>query len=152
MNPADRDAEGEIGGLNMKTKTKPKSKRPKPVARSRPANTDSRRLDSKIQKLGDNGGESPVERCDSTSSEALVLGKYIVADPKICHGKVTFRGTRVFVSDVLEQVAEGMDWEEIGREWSGSVTKEAIAEALQLSRLAFLSQFARERADLEDPP
>ena len=28
---------------------------------------------------------------------AKLLGRYIVADPKICHGKPTFRGTRIFV-------------------------------------------------------
>jgi uncharacterized protein (DUF433 family) len=59
--------------------------------------------------------------------------RYIVADPKICHGKLTFRGTRIFVTDVLEQVAEGMSWEEIGREWRGSVTPEAIREALLMA-------------------
>ena len=42
-----------------------------------------------------------------------VLGRYIVSDPDICHGKPTFRGTRVLVSDVLEMVAEGMAWETI---------------------------------------
>ena len=26
-----------------------------------------------------------------------LMGRYIVADPRICHGKPTFRGTRVFV-------------------------------------------------------
>jgi len=66
------------------------------------------------------------------------FGKYIVADPNICHGAVTFRGTRVFVSDVLEQVAEGMKWDEIMRQWNGSVTKEAIAEAILVARDALL--------------
>jgi hypothetical protein len=45
------------------------------------------------------------------------LGEYIVADPKVCHGKVTFRGTRVFVSDVLEDVANSLSWEFIMRRW-----------------------------------
>lgn len=33
------------------------------------------------------------------------LGRYIVADTEICHGKPTFAGTRILVADVLEQVA-----------------------------------------------
>ena len=41
------------------------------------------------------------------------LGRYIVTDPAICHGEPTFRGTRVLVADVLEQVASGMAWEAI---------------------------------------
>jgi uncharacterized protein (DUF433 family) len=70
--------------------------------------------------------------------KAKVLGRYIVADPGICHGKLTFRGTRVFVADVLEQVASGMAWEAIIEEWNGSITEEAIAEAVQLATQALL--------------
>jgi len=71
-------------------------------------------------------------------TQAQLLGRYIVADPKICHGKPTFRGTRVMVSQVLEQVALGMDWESISERWGGSITKDAIAEAVRLSSQAFL--------------
>ncbi|MBI4672608.1 MAG: DUF433 domain-containing protein [Chloroflexi bacterium] len=66
-----------------------------------------------------------------------ILGKYIVADPEICHGKVTFIGTRIFVSDVIEMVAEGMAWDEIIRQWHGSISKEAIAEAILVAYAAF---------------
>lgn len=71
-------------------------------------------------------------------SQAKLLGRYIVADPKICHGEPTFRGTRIMVSQVLEQVARGMDWESIAERWGGSITKDAIAEAVRLSNQAFL--------------
>ena len=67
-----------------------------------------------------------------------LYGRYIVSDPGICHGKPTFRGTRILVADVLEQVAEGLAWETIIEEWRGSIAKEAIAEAISLSRQAFL--------------
>lgn len=60
------------------------------------------------------------------------LGRYIVADPGICHGEATFRGTRILVADVLEQVASGMAWEAIIEEWRGTIKKEAIAEAIRL--------------------
>ncbi len=49
------------------------------------------------------------------------LGKYIVADPEICHGQLTFRGTRILVANVLEQVADGMDWQAIIDSWRGRV-------------------------------
>lgn len=65
--------------------------------------------------------------------EAKELGKYIVADPRICHGKPTFRGTRVFVKDVLEMVAEGMDWDTIIKQWRGSISREAISEAILIA-------------------
>ncbi len=72
--------------------------------------------------------------------ERRELGKYIVADPKICHGTPTFIGTRVFVSDVIDMVAEGMDWDEIIRQWHNSITREAIAEAVSLASQAFRDQ------------
>lgn len=61
------------------------------------------------------------------------LGTYVVADPQICHGRLTFKGTRLFVSDVLEMVAEGMDWDAIISECHGSIGKQAIADAISLS-------------------
>jgi hypothetical protein len=42
-----------------------------------------------------------------------LIGRYIVVDPQICHGKPTFRGTRIMVSQVFHQVASGMAWETI---------------------------------------
>jgi uncharacterized protein (DUF433 family) len=71
--------------------------------------------------------------------KARMLGRYIVADPEICHGKPTFRGTRIMVWQVLEQLGDGEDWETIQREWDGKVTKEAIAETLRLARKVFLN-------------
>ena len=62
------------------------------------------------------------------------IGRYIVADPAICHGEPIFRGTRILVADVLEQVASDMAWEAIIDEWRGALTKEAIAEAVRIAR------------------
>jgi uncharacterized protein (DUF433 family) len=67
-----------------------------------------------------------------------MLRRHIVVDPAICHGRPTFRGTRILVADVLEQVASGMTWEAIIEEWRGSVSKEAIAEAVRQAREAFI--------------
>ena len=74
--------------------------------------------------------------------QAQVLGRYLVADPDICHGKPTFRGTRILVADVLDQVAAGLAWETIIEEWRGSITQEAIAEAVRLARQALLEHVA----------
>jgi uncharacterized protein (DUF433 family) len=65
-----------------------------------------------------------------------VYGRYIVADPAICHGAMTFRGTRIFVNDVLEQVARGLSFDAIVEMWGGRVPKAAIAEALRLAHEA----------------
>ena len=67
------------------------------------------------------------------------LGRYIVADPAVSHGEPTFRGTRILVADVLEQLSTGMAWEAIIEEWRGALSKEAIAEAVRLAREALLT-------------
>ncbi len=72
-------------------------------------------------------------------SEEKTIGRYVVSDPQICHGKPTFRGTRILVADVLEQVATGMAWEAIVDEWDGRISVAAIGEAVRLAREAFLA-------------
>jgi len=79
-----------------------------------------------------------------------MIGRYIVTDPEICHGKPTFRGTRIMVWQVLEQVASGMAWETIEEEWRGKVTKNAIAEAVRLASQAFV-EHANEYAFALEP-
>ncbi len=73
-------------------------------------------------------------------AKRLELGEYIVADPQICHGKPTFKGTRVMVFQVLEQVAYGTPWERIVWSWRGKVPMEAIAEAVKLASELFKDQ------------
>ncbi|MGH7201080.1 MAG: DUF433 domain-containing protein [Planctomycetaceae bacterium] len=67
-----------------------------------------------------------------------LLGRHLIADPRICHGQPTFRGTRILVADVLDQVADGLAWEAIIEEWNGNISHEAIAEAVQLATRALL--------------
>jgi uncharacterized protein (DUF433 family) len=66
------------------------------------------------------------------------LGKYIVADSSICHGQPTFTGTRIMVHQILGQIARGEDWDTIEKDWGGSVSKAAIAEAVSLASKALL--------------
>src|SRR2546425_4964226 len=79
--------------------------------------------------LGASAGENAMEK----TAQPQILGRYLVADPYICHGKPTFRGTRILVADVLEQVAAGLAWETIIEEWRGSITHEAIAGAVRFA-------------------
>ena len=60
------------------------------------------------------------------------LGQYIVADPEICHGKPTFKGTRIMVWQVLDDVADGRSWDFIcNTRWGGRVPLAAVAEAVE---------------------
>lgn len=68
------------------------------------------------------------------------FGRYIVSDPLICHGRLTFRGTRVMVEGVLQLLEEGMDWDQIIEGFNGSITRPAIAEAVRLANRALSKQ------------
>ena len=76
---------------------------------------------------------------DVSTTSRVMLGRYVVIDPAICHGKPTFTDSRVLVADVLEQVAMGMAWEAIVEEWGGRIPREAVAEAVSLARSALLA-------------
>ena len=75
--------------------------------------------------------------------ERRALGRHIVIDPSVCHGQPTFRGTRILVAAVLEQVANNMAWETIIEEWRGSLSPDAIGEAVRLAREALVTQSSR---------
>jgi len=62
----------------------------------------------------------------------MEIGKYLVSDPHICHGQLTFKGTRVLVRTVLKAFQRGESWDEIRQGWP-TVPPEAIQEALALA-------------------
>jgi uncharacterized protein (DUF433 family) len=65
------------------------------------------------------------------------LGQYIVADPEICHGKATFKGTRIMVWQLFEHLALGEPLEEFPRHFPGRVSLEAAREALEIGQHFF---------------
>jgi len=73
------------------------------------------------------------------------LGQYIVTDPEICGGQLTFKGTRIFVKDVLAMLAKGYDWKRISSEFDGRLSREAIAEAIALASNALIEKTAKRR-------
>lgn len=73
------------------------------------------------------------------------FGRYIVADPEICHGQLTFKGTRILVKSVLYYVAQGKDWKWIATECFGRVSREAIVEAIELAALALVEKVDKEQ-------
>jgi len=79
------------------------------------------------------------------ASKRRELGLYIVADPEICHGQLTFKGTRILVKSVLYFVAQGKDWDWISTECFGKVNREAIAEAVDLAARALAEKIDKEQ-------
>ena len=65
--------------------------------------------------------------------------KYISVDPKVCHGKACFVGTRIPVSVVLDNLAVNIDAEELLKSYP-SLDREAIQAAI-----AYAAELARER-------
>ena len=61
--------------------------------------------------------------------KTVEINKYIVADPKICHGKLTFKNTRVMVWQVLDMLESGAAIEEILEAYP-SLSREHIKAAL----------------------
>jgi uncharacterized protein (DUF433 family) len=80
-----------------------------------------------------------------------LIGQFIIADPAICHGQPTFRGTRILVADVLEQVTAGIAWETIVEEWRGNVSSDAISEAVRLASRTFRDHSAEYMAPESAP-
>jgi len=52
------------------------------------------------------------------------FGQYIVSDPEICHGQLTFKGTRIMVNSVLEMLAEGYTWDRISKSYDRKIHHE----------------------------
>ena len=74
-------------------------------------------------------------------TEPIELGRYIISDPSVCHGQPTFKGTRIMVWQVLDDVADGRSWEFICNErWEGRIPLAAVAEALKLAQEAWLQR------------
>lgn len=65
--------------------------------------------------------------------------KHITVDPNVCHGQACIKGTRVMVSVVLDNLAEGVSQDEMLRSYP-SLTPESIQAVL-----SYAAELARER-------
>ncbi len=65
--------------------------------------------------------------------------EYITVDPSVCHGKACFKGTRIMVSVVLDNLAEGLTHDEIIDSYP-SLSHEYIFAAIR-----YAAEIARER-------
>jgi len=54
---------------------------------------------------------------------------YITVDPHVCHGKACIKDTRIMVSVVLDNLAEGLSTDEIVANYPG-LTPEAVRAAI----------------------
>jgi len=76
------------------------------------------------------------------SAKRLEIGKHVVSDPEICHGQLTFRGTRILVETVLSYLAAGRSIEWVLAE-GPRLSREAVQEALQLAAAALVERYRK---------
>jgi len=72
------------------------------------------------------------------------IGKYLVIDSEICHGQLTFKGTRIPVETALAYLAMGYSVEQIIRKWP-QLRSNAIEEAVDLATEALLERYTPSR-------
>lgn len=76
--------------------------------------------------------------------ESRQVGKYLVVDPGVCFGKMTFRGTRVPVETILFYLGTGHSVEYLRKSWP-EVSPDAIEEAVRLATDVFLEDYGSKR-------
>ena len=64
---------------------------------------------------------------------------HITVDPRVCHGKPCFAGTRIMVSVILANLAAGVPAEEIASDYP------AIGPEQLSAALSYAAELARER-------
>jgi len=79
----------------------------------------------------------------NAKEQRVDLGEFIVADPAICHGKPTYKGTRIMVWQVLAMLERGESWDYIRQAWPDRVSDEAIAETIRLARSSLPDEHGR---------
>ncbi len=81
-----------------------------------------------------------------STRKPVKLGRHIVADPEVCHGQLTFKGTRIMVKSVLHYVEQGREWDWISAAYDGRIHREAISEAVALASKALIDKTGKRQA------
>ena len=69
------------------------------------------------------------------------IGNYLVIDPEICHGQMTFKGTRIPVETLMSFLAKGYAVDQLLRSWP-ELTRPAVEEAIALAAQSLQTRFA----------
>ena len=73
------------------------------------------------------------------------IGDYLVINPAICHGQLTFKGTRIPVDTVLDYLARGYSVEQLVQGWP-ELSHAAVQEAVKLAADSLQDRYVREAA------
>ncbi len=64
----------------------------------------------------------------------IEIGDYLAVDPRICGGRMIFKGSRIMVADAIELSEDGYSPEGISEQYYGIISPQAVQEALKLWR------------------
>jgi len=70
----------------------------------------------------------------------IEVSKYLVIDSEVCHGQMTFKGTRVPVDTVLTFLAKGYSVDQLLRSWP-ELTRPAVEEAIYLASQSLQARY-----------
>jgi uncharacterized protein (DUF433 family) len=70
----------------------------------------------------------------------IEIGEYLVVDPEVCHGQLTFRGTRIPVETVLTFLSMGYTIEDVLQDWK-RLKREAVEEAIAFAAKLVSEEF-----------
>jgi uncharacterized protein (DUF433 family) len=77
--------------------------------------------------------------------QPTLVGNHLVVDPRVCHGALTFRGTRVPVETILCYLATGHSLAYLRKSWP-EVSAEAIQEAISLASDHLIQHYRRKKS------
>jgi uncharacterized protein (DUF433 family) len=76
----------------------------------------------------------------------IEIGHHLAIDPRVCGGRLVFKGTRILVYDVLEMIHVGMTPQKVAREYRGLITPAAVSEAVSLVRRGLVREIEKKPA------
>ena len=76
----------------------------------------------------------------AANGQPVLVGEYLVVDPRICHGELTFRGTRVPVATILSCLSKGYSQTYLRKSWP-EVSAAAIEEAIRLASEQLIERY-----------
>ena len=78
------------------------------------------------------------------------VGQYLIVDPGVCFGKLTFKGTRLPVQTILTYLSMRGTMTYILKGWP-YLKREALVEAIQLAKGALIKQCTNQTEDIHEP-
>jgi uncharacterized protein (DUF433 family) len=79
------------------------------------------------------------------NGKSTFVGEYLVVDPRVCHGELTFRGTRVPVETILRYLAKGYSLAYLRKSWP-EVSSKAIQEAVHLASEQLIQHYRTKKS------